>query len=507
MGPGDAAEASAASAQPNSISSLIQSSSSSRGYSTDDHNHVSCSKENVDVDEEDVIEGEAEASQPLTTAERVAARRKMKRFRLTHQQTRFLSSEFAKQPHPDAAHRERLSREIPGLSPRQVQVWFQNRRAKIKRHNAEDRERMIKMRAVPDDFDNVQALHSPYGAMNMPMAPSVDFTSPSYANSMMRPLMVDVRRQDGNDQISPTGISPSYSHIGYNPPTSMNSSGVISALSPASNDRYTHSSHSTSALGGSHGPLDSALQANRAAMRPIQSFSSIRDVMSRPRSESLQSPLRPGISWKTESMDYYVYGGLNSSSQTMTDRPSLYSPFPSTSQNGPRLRAASASSISMGMDHQYRDIGGSGLHSPGQGGHGRPTGASSHYSGSSAYTTSYTPTSASAPLDTSQSRPSSTPSNVRDYPDTPLHVGSAPANEFPQIMHAGMSAQDNPRSEVRDLYHNGSSLEYGHTHDRSDHYSSDLAAHSFKRERSYTLSGAQTASVGDTRAQPQGSTA
>jgi len=47
--------------------------------------------------------------------------------RLTHNQTRFLMSEFTRQAHPDASHRERLSREIPGLSPRQVQVWFQNR--------------------------------------------------------------------------------------------------------------------------------------------------------------------------------------------------------------------------------------------------------------------------------------------------------------------------------------------------------------------------------------------
>lgn len=80
------------------------------------------------IDDEDMVEGEGDVTaQPQTAAERTAQRRKMKRFRLTHQQTRFLMSEFAKQPHPDAAHRERLSREIPGLSPRQVQVWFQNR--------------------------------------------------------------------------------------------------------------------------------------------------------------------------------------------------------------------------------------------------------------------------------------------------------------------------------------------------------------------------------------------
>lgn len=65
--------------------------------------------------------------QGMSISERRQEKRKMKRFRLTHNQTRFLMSEFARQAHPDAAHRERLAREIPGLSPRQVQVWFQNR--------------------------------------------------------------------------------------------------------------------------------------------------------------------------------------------------------------------------------------------------------------------------------------------------------------------------------------------------------------------------------------------
>jgi hypothetical protein len=102
-------------------------------------------EEDEEDDDDDMLDVE-DGSAPQTAAERRAERRKMKRFRyasilyhaltflqandrdsLTHQQTRFLMSEFAKQAHPDAAHRERLSREIPGLSPRQVQVWFQNR--------------------------------------------------------------------------------------------------------------------------------------------------------------------------------------------------------------------------------------------------------------------------------------------------------------------------------------------------------------------------------------------
>lgn len=83
----------------------------------------------ITEDKDDIIEEplKEEEKPAMTAAEIRAQKRKMKRFRLTHNQTRFLMSEFARQAHPDAAHRERLAREIPGLSPRQVQVWFQNR--------------------------------------------------------------------------------------------------------------------------------------------------------------------------------------------------------------------------------------------------------------------------------------------------------------------------------------------------------------------------------------------
>ncbi|OJJ55754.1 hypothetical protein ASPSYDRAFT_92877 [Aspergillus sydowii CBS 593.65] len=114
------------------------------------------------------VAGEKRASQDSKSD-----KKKMKRFRLTHNQTRFLMSEFTRQAHPDAAHRERLSREIPGLTPRQVQVWFQNRRAKLKRLTSNDRERMLKSRALPDDFDTTQVLRTPFGSKGPSEAPGL----------------------------------------------------------------------------------------------------------------------------------------------------------------------------------------------------------------------------------------------------------------------------------------------------------------------------------------------
>ncbi|KAF4343067.1 homeobox-leucine zipper ROC3 [Fusarium beomiforme] len=293
-------------------------------------------EEEEELDDDDMLDGEGE-NPAQTPAERAAARRKMKRFRLTHQQTRFLMSEFAKQPHPDAAHRERLSREIPGLSSRQVQVWFQNRRAKIKRLNADDRDRMIKMRAVPEGFDNVQALHSPYGAvhgMNAPMPSPGHFSTQSYAQHMMRPLIIDGRRNDTSEHASPTTMTPGFGGIGYSPAGSLTSSGLASPLSPAPSDRYPYGGHFSACLTGSprtshpfaqHHGLGTPVEIHRSSPHPIPPL--LRDPLCRARSESSQSPLRSNMSWKGDAVDY-SYRGANTSPNLSDRHPHLYHPAP-----------------------------------------------------------------------------------------------------------------------------------------------------------------------------------
>ncbi|KAL9025030.1 MAG: hypothetical protein Q9196_006074 [Gyalolechia fulgens] len=140
-------------AQP-SLSAATSDSRHSAGDDTQPKDGDSSSS--ASDEDEDADGGEMN---PQAAAERQAEQRKMKRFRLTHNQTRYLMSEYARQAHPGSAQRERLAREIPGLSPRQVQVWFQNRRAKLKRLSADDRESILKSRALPLDFDTTQALH------------------------------------------------------------------------------------------------------------------------------------------------------------------------------------------------------------------------------------------------------------------------------------------------------------------------------------------------------------
>ncbi|KAF2133428.1 homeobox-domain-containing protein [Dothidotthia symphoricarpi CBS 119687] len=259
----------------------------------------------IDDEKDDDVEGEInEEERPLTAAEIRAAKRKMKRFRLTHNQTRFLMSEFARQAHPDAAHRERLSREIPGLSPRQVQVWFQNRRAKLKRLTSDDRERMMRSRALPEDFDMAQALHAPFGnshGMGTSLVSPAPY-SPSFSeNNMMRPLSIDTfRRGPLDSHMSPTGISPAFGGFAFTPPQS--------ATSPIS-------SHDASSFAFSSAALDHSPKSSTSFSMPVTTSSAYATHHSMPRlalhterlaraarTESMNSPLRTSMSYNNDHM-------------------------------------------------------------------------------------------------------------------------------------------------------------------------------------------------------------
>ncbi|TQS38738.1 hypothetical protein Golomagni_00752 [Golovinomyces magnicellulatus] len=277
-------------------------------------------------DDEDMIDaGSEEGAQTKTDAERRADRRKMKRFRLTHQQTRFLMSEFSKQAHPDAAHRERLSREIPGLSPRQVQVWFQNRRAKIKRLTADDRDRMIKMRAVPENFDSRKALHSPYGAVQGVLSnkkSSVDFGF-SYSENLMRPLIIDPINSTNEVHVSPKTTNSAFSNAGFNSNTSLCSPDNLSPSTSLNSPNQYYGTHIPSPMSTlSRGTSSFNIKSNiltpsqsshpRNIIRPLQP-SQFREDVSKLRPESLQSSLMLNIPYNQSEQQSSQLNGQQSS--------------------------------------------------------------------------------------------------------------------------------------------------------------------------------------------------
>lgn len=247
---------------------------------------------------------------------------------------------------------------------------------------------MIKMRAVPDDFDNVQALHSPYGAVHAlgtPISSPVDFAGSSYAEHMMRPLMVDVRRADaGDDHLSPTGLSPAFGSIGFSPSAAaaMGSSDMLSPLSPgAAGDRYGYPSHLSSPLSATsrtsnpfarQGSLDAGLQMHghhsahqhphqhqRQQMRPLQPLQ-LRETMSRSRSDNLQSPLRSSMSWKGDSIDYSTYHQGAGGATSPQRHHSLYQP----SADGSLTGASSATTLSGSGYDSASNYSGTTAHSP-----------------------------------------------------------------------------------------------------------------------------------------------
>ncbi|TKA49440.1 hypothetical protein B0A54_00106 [Friedmanniomyces endolithicus] len=260
-------------------------------------------------------QGEEEERPPMTAAELRAHKRKMKRFRLTHNQTRFLMSEFARQPHPDAAHRERLSREIPGLSPRQVQVWFQNRRAKLKRLTTDDRERMLRSRALPVDFDMTQALHAPFGT-GPPLNVRTPISSPGMYGPLgeaggIRPLTLDTLRRGPeyepytqHQYSSPTGITPALGAFAFTPPQSATDTMSPASVTSAGTNYAFHAQESPRRFPF---PLPMSTHTGYGPQAHIPRLH-MHDRFNRPISESAGSPLRTSMS----------YSGAGPSSQAQT---------------------------------------------------------------------------------------------------------------------------------------------------------------------------------------------
>lgn len=67
-----------------------------------------------------------------------------RRRRLLPHETRILLTVFEQNPRPNVAVRDRLAH-VLNVSPRTIQIWFQNRRAKLRRENSSGRSTAISM--------------------------------------------------------------------------------------------------------------------------------------------------------------------------------------------------------------------------------------------------------------------------------------------------------------------------------------------------------------------------
>ena len=185
------------------------------------------------------------------------------------------------------------------------------RRAKLKRLTSDDREHMMKSRALPDDFDVAQTLYSPFETGPQTYSPPVASPS-SYAagfvdNGMARPLVIDGLRRPSDDDttISPVSMT-SYLGTLHTPPGSLPSSEMISPLSPDS-ERLGHMNHLTLANASPRNPNPFARSSSFSAAyrsHPHIPRLQIHDRITRSRADSLASPLRSSMSYTGNTLEY-----------------------------------------------------------------------------------------------------------------------------------------------------------------------------------------------------------
>ena len=168
----------------------------------------------------------------------------------------------------------------------------------------------MKSRALPEDFDMTQTLHSPFGNVahpySTPLASPAAYTSTFVEGGMIRPLLVDgLRRQSEDDAtISPISMGSTFGSY-YTPPGSIPASENLSPISPVS-ERFNSMSSSISQPSprGTNPFLRSnSFSALYHAPQHVPKLHS-HERVSRTRAESLASPLRSSMSYTGNASDY-----------------------------------------------------------------------------------------------------------------------------------------------------------------------------------------------------------
>lgn len=163
----------------------------------------------------------------------------------------------------------------------------------------------MRSRALPEDFDMTQALHSPFGGshgISTPLSPPVTYTPVFPEGNMIRPLSIDtLRRVPDGTHMSPTGISPAFGGFAFTPPQS-----ATDALSPVSGgaDASPFSYSPVPLDGGPRRPnpfIGSPTSTPGFTSHPhIPRLQMHSDRVVRTRAESLSSPLRTSMTYGHE---------------------------------------------------------------------------------------------------------------------------------------------------------------------------------------------------------------
>jgi hypothetical protein len=210
-------------------------------------------------------------------------------------------------------------------------VLTSSRRAKLKRLTTDDRERMLRSRALPADFDMTQALHSPFGAQAQGMG--TPMPSPGIRGSFgegIRPLTLDTLRRVpdyehyGQQYASPTGISPALGAFAFTPPQS-----ATDTMSPGSavSNMSTFSYQAQESPRRPPFPLAIGSSSGFGQPPPHMPRPSFHDRLNRPLGEPVGSPLRTSIS--------YTELGSSGASQSHQERAASFSEQSTSMQSRP----------------------------------------------------------------------------------------------------------------------------------------------------------------------------